>query len=92
MVTLVAPETVRSHVVAAWPETLGVEPDQQASRSRADAVVIGPGLGNDPRRLGEAETALEQCLDDGSPLCSTPPGCSSSAISFTTAANWATTC
>ncbi|MGO1523630.1 MAG: NAD(P)H-hydrate dehydratase [Nesterenkonia sp.] len=67
MVTLVAPETVRSHVVAAWPETLGVEPDQQASRSRADAVVIGPGLGNDPRRLGEAETALEQCLDDGSP-------------------------
>lgn len=67
MVTLVAPETVREHVIAAWPETLGVEPDAQGSQPRTDASVIGPGLGNDPQRLNEAQAALEQSLDDGSP-------------------------
>lgn len=67
MVTLVAPETVRAHVVAAWPETLGVEPDQQGRQARTGATVLGPGLGNDPQRLNEAQAALEQCLDDGSP-------------------------
>ena len=65
MVTLAAPEAVRRQVLAAWPETLGAEPDSR-DRQRADAVVIGPGLGNDPQRLDQAQTALQQARENDS--------------------------
>lgn len=66
MVTLGAPESVRFQVLSAYPEVVGSPAEGSAAAvSRADGVVIGPGLGSDPARLAEAEAALEQCLQAG---------------------------
>lgn len=67
MVTVVAPESVRRHVVAAWPETVGADPGRPAGLGRAGAAVIGPGLGDEPQRLSEAEAALESVIEAGIP-------------------------
>lgn len=67
MVTVVAPESVRRHVVAAWPETVGADPGRPAGLGRAGAAVIGPGLGDEPQRLSEAEAALESAIEAGIP-------------------------
>lgn len=66
MATLQAPEATRSHVIAAQPHVVGAHRAATngtgSSASRADAVVIGPGLGDDPQRLAEGEALLEQAL------------------------------
>ncbi|GFZ77656.1 NAD(P)H-hydrate dehydratase [Nesterenkonia alkaliphila] len=64
MVTLQAPAALRSQVLSAYPEVVGTE-DAAAAVSRAGGVVLGPGLGNDPARLTEAEAVLEKCLEAG---------------------------
>ncbi|WP_150462301.1 NAD(P)H-hydrate dehydratase [Nesterenkonia ebinurensis] len=66
MVILQAPETVRSQVLAAHPEVIGVSAHYSAEAvSRASCVVVGPGIGEEPARLQEAEAVLEQCLETG---------------------------
>lgn len=65
MVTLAAPEPVRRQVLAAWPETVGAEPDTLSGLAGAGAIVIGPGLGGDPHQLAGAEAALEYAMDAG---------------------------
>lgn len=63
MVTLAAPEAVRRQVLAAWPETVGAEPEALSGLAGASAIVIGPGLGGDPHQLAEAEAALERAME-----------------------------
>ncbi len=66
MVTLQAPETVRSQVISAYPEVVGVPAgDTSAAVTKADGVVIGPGLGTQPDQLAAAEAVLEHVLEAG---------------------------
>lgn len=66
MVTLRAPEAVRAQVIGTHPEVVGVtEQGGQGAMAKADGVVIGPGLGEEPQGLAEAEAALEQALGSG---------------------------
>ncbi|WP_158583085.1 NAD(P)H-hydrate dehydratase [Nesterenkonia natronophila] len=66
MVVLQAPEAVRSRVISAYPEVVGVPPSSTpAAMDRSDGVVIGPGLGDQPQLLSEAEAVLEHVLESG---------------------------
>ncbi|WP_120003646.1 NAD(P)H-hydrate dehydratase [Nesterenkonia muleiensis] len=66
MVTLQAPVSVREQVIAVHPEVVGVSgPASSGAVSRASCVVVGPGIGEDPERLEEAEGVLERALETG---------------------------
>lgn len=62
MVTLAAPEYVRRQVVAAWPEAVGAEPGDVDGVGDAGAIIIGPGIGNDPHRSADAAAVLERAV------------------------------
>jgi ADP-dependent NAD(P)H-hydrate dehydratase / NAD(P)H-hydrate epimerase len=66
MVILQAPDAVRSQVISAYPEVVGVPASSNpATMARSDGVVIGPGLGDQPQLLSESEAVLEHVLKSG---------------------------
>lgn len=69
MVSLYAPAEVNRLVLQRRPEVVpGTAPATAPEAGKAPAaVVIGPGLGQDPQRMAEAEAALEHALQESVP-------------------------